>query len=77
MREVMEHTAGKVYLAYLAATIVGMVVVIVRGALSVPEGGEPFLLMGWMTAPLVAGVAFVLLWLVGYLVYFFKFWPYR
>lgn len=77
MREVMDHTAGKVYLTYLAATIVGMVVVIARGAMSVPEGAEPLLLFGWMTAPLVAGVAFVLLWLVGYLVYFFKFWPYR
>ena len=35
------------------------------------------LVFGWMTLPLVAGLAFVFLWLVAYLIYFFKFWPYR
>ena len=34
-------------------------------------------LFGWMTFPLVLGAAYIIVWLIAYLVYFFRFWPYR
>lgn len=77
MREIMGHTAGKIYLFVLLASIVAMAVAIFAGALEAPDGGVPFLLFGWMTPPLVMGFAFVLVWLFAYIVYFLFFWPFR
>ncbi len=77
MREIMGHTAGRVYLAVLLLSIVAMIAFIVTGGLETPAGEEPFLLFGWMTMSLVAGAIFVIVWLIAYLIYFFRFWPYR
>jgi len=49
----------------------------VLGVTDAPEEGEPTIVLGWMTMPLVLGVLFVLFWLVAYILYFFFFWPYR
>ena len=77
MKEIARHTAGRLYLALILLSIVGFIVFLAMGGTDTPEGGDPIVLFGWMTMPLVAGVAFVLFWLVTYLVYFFFFWPYR
>ncbi len=77
MLEMKTHRAGKIFLAVLVLSIIAMMVVVGLGYMETPEGADPILLFGWMTMPLVAGVVFVLVWLVAYLVYFFKYWPYR
>jgi|GEM_PF-425944 len=77
MKEMVRHTAGRVYLVLLLVSIVGFIVFLASGGTDAPEHGEAFLLFGWMTMPLVSGVAFVIFWLISYLIYFFFFWPYR
>ncbi len=77
MREIYKHKPGKVYLLVLALSIVGLIAIVAMGFMTIPEGTEPVLLFGWITRPLALGIAFVLVWLVAYLVYFFKYWPYR
>ncbi len=77
MLEMKTHRAGKIFLAVLVLSIIAMMVVVGLGYMETPEGADPILLFGWMTMPLVAGVAFVLVWLIAYLIYFFKYWPYR
>lgn len=61
----------------LLLSVVGFIAFLAAGGTDAAENGEPVVLFGWMTMPLVIGVAFVLFWLVTYLVYFFLFWPYR
>ncbi len=77
MKEMLRHTPGRVYLIALLLSVVVFIAILVDGVTTVPESGEPIVLFGWMTMPLVIGVAFVLFWLVAYLIYFFVFWPYR
>ena len=77
MTEMTRHTAGRIYLLALLLSIVGFIAFLVIGGTGVPASGVPTLLFGWMTMPLVLGVAFVGFWLVTYIVYFFFFWPYR
>lgn len=77
MREILEHKPGKIYLIVLVLSIIILIAVIGAGFLSTPEGEEPILIFGWITLPLAAGIVFVLVWLIAYLVYFFKYWPYR
>ena len=77
MKEIARHTAGKIYLILLLLSIVGFILFLALGGTDAGPGGEPTVLFGWMTMPLVAGVAFVLFWLFSYIVYFFFFWPYR
>ena len=77
MLEMTGHTPGKIFLAVLALSVVLMMVFVGMGYMEADPGEDPVLLFGWMTMPLVAGVVFVLIWLAAYLVYFFKFWPYR
>ncbi len=77
MREIIGHAPGRVYLAVLLLSVVGMMAFIIRGGLETAAGEEPFLLFGWMTMSLTVGVAFVIVWLIAYLIYFFFFWPYR
>ncbi|AFG37380.1 hypothetical protein [Spirochaeta africana] len=77
MREIAGHWPGRIFLLVLLASIIGMAVVVAQGHTETAEGADPVLLFGWMTMPLVIGIVFVLVWLVAYLVYFFKFWPYR
>ena len=77
MREISGHKPGKIYLAVLALSIIAVFVIVGMGLMATPENSEPFLLFGWITRPLALGIGFVLVWLVAYLVYFFKYWPYR
>lgn len=70
MREILRHTPGKVFLAVLFLSIVGMLFV-------TRYFTHKVLVFGWITLPLAAGLVFVFVWLVAYLIYFFKFWPYR
>ena len=72
MREIWEHTPGRIYLVVLLLSVVGTIGVIVAGVLE-----KKVLLFGFMTMPLVVGASFVVVWLVAYLIYFFGFWPYR
>jgi hypothetical protein len=77
MKEMTRHTAGRIYLLALVLSVVGFIVLLALGVTDAPEEGEPIVLLGWMTMPLVIGVSFVLFWLVAYMIYFFFFWPYR
>lgn len=77
MLEMRSHRPGKIFLAVLLLSIIAMMVAVGFGLMETPEGSEPILLFGWMTMPLVAGVVFNLIWLIAYLIYFFKYWPYR
>jgi hypothetical protein len=38
---------------------------------------EPRIYFGCLSAPYLAGLIFILIWLIAYLVYFFRYWPYR
>lgn len=77
MREMARHWPGRIYLILLLLSIIGFIAFLVVGGTDAPESGEPTVLFGWMTMPLVAGAAFVIFWLVTYIIYFFFFWPYR
>jgi hypothetical protein len=77
MLEMKHHLPGKIFLLVLLLSIIAMFVVIGLGLMETPEGGAPIILFGWITMPLAAGIVFVLIWLVAYMIYFFKFWPYR
>lgn len=77
MKEMTRHSAGRIYLILLLLSIVVFIASLVMGVTDAPESGDPVVVLGWMTMPLVVGVLFVLFWLVTYLVYFFVFWPYR
>lgn len=77
MREIAGHLPGKIYLFLLLLSIIALAAAAFMGVMEVPPGGEPVLLFGWMTMPLVLGFAFVAFWLVAYVIYFFFFWPYR
>lgn len=77
MKEIVRHGAGKVYLLLLVLSVVGYIAFLAVGGTDAPEGGDPIVLFGWMTMPLVSGVVFILFWLVTYVVYFYFFWPYR
>ncbi|MCK4352943.1 hypothetical protein KAW65_05995 [candidate division WOR-3 bacterium] len=70
MREIIKHRPGKIFLFVLAISIIGMLYV-------TKYFTKPILFFGWMTLPFVCGVIFILIWLVAYLIYFFKYWPYR
>jgi hypothetical protein len=77
MREIAGHSAGKIFLLVLLLSVVAFAVAIFTGVTQAPAEGEPILVFGWITMPLAIGVLFVLFWLVAYLIYFFRFWPYR
>lgn len=77
MKEIARHAAGRIYLILLLLSIVGFILFLAMGGTDAASDGEPTILFGWMTMPLVAGVVFVLCWLFAYIIYFFFFWPYR
>ena len=77
MKEILRHTAGRIYLIALLLSVIGFIVFLFVGGTDAPASGEPVVVFGWMTMPLAAGVLFVLFWLVSYIIYFFFFWPYR
>ena len=72
MREIWEHTPGRIYLASLVISVVAMILVIASGLLE-----AKVVVLGFMTMPLVVGALFVVFWLIAYLIYFFVYWPYR
>ncbi len=70
MREIVGHTAGRIFLAVLFLTIIAM--------LYIPKYFfEERIFFGFVTLPFLSGLIFLLIWLVAYLIYFFLFWPYR
>lgn len=70
MREIARHWPGRIFLIVLLLSTIGMFIV--------PRYFfKPKILFGWITLPYFFGVIYCLIWLVAYLVYFFKFWPYR
>lgn len=77
MREMLGHAPGRIYLAVLLLSVLALAVAVGMGITETPDNGEPVLIFGWMTMPLAVGIVFVLIWLVAYLIYFFRFWPYR
>jgi hypothetical protein len=77
MKEMTRHAAGRIYLIALLLSVVVFIAVLFMGITDAPESGQPVVLFGWMTMPLVIGVLFVIFWLVAYILYFFFFWPYR
>ncbi|TVQ38098.1 MAG: hypothetical protein EA384_10140 [Spirochaetaceae bacterium] len=77
MREMLEHAPGRIYLLVLLLSVILMAVAVFMGVTDAPADGEPILVFGWMTMPLVIGVVFVIVWLIAYLIYFTKHWPYR
>ena len=70
MREMIQHTPGRVFLGVLALSVLGMLYVPAYFV-------EPRLYFGWMTLPFLAGLVFLAVWLVAYLIYFFGYWPFR
>jgi hypothetical protein len=72
LREMWGHRAGRVFLAVLALSILGMFAAIGFGLME-----RSVLVFGWVTMPLLAGAVFIGIWLIAYLVYFFRYWPYR
>ena len=77
MIEAARHWPGRIFLLVLLLSIIGFIVFLVTGGTDAPAEGGPVVLFGWMTMPLLSGLAFVLVWLVSYLIYYFGFWPYR
>ncbi len=77
MREIFGHTAGRLFLLFLLATMIALVSAVLAGALETAEGEAPVLWFGWITPPLALGILFVLAWLAAYWIYFTFFWPYR
>ena len=73
MKEMTRHAAGRIFLIALLASVIGFIVFLFLGGLDTPQGGEPIVVFGWMAMPLVAGIIFVLYWLVAYIIYFFFF----
>lgn len=72
MREMWSHGAGRIFLAVLSLSIIGMFAVIGAGLLE-----RTVLVFGWVTMPLLVGAVFIGIWLIAYLIYFFRCWPYR
>ena len=77
MKEIVRHTAGRIYLIALLLSVIGFIVFLVMGGTDATATGEPIIVFGWMTMPLFSGVIFTLFWLISYIIYFFFFWPYR
>lgn len=70
MREIFRHRPGRIFLIVLLISIIGI--------LWIPKYFfEPYIFFGWMPLPFLAGIIFALVWLVAYLIYFFKYWPFR
>ena len=70
MREILKHTPGRIFIGILFVSIVGMMFV-------TRYFSSGILVFGWITLPLAAGIVLMIVWLAAYLVYFFKYWPYR
>ena len=70
MREIMRHRPGKIFLIVLLISLLIM--------LYIPKFFfQQYLFFGFITLPFLSGVLFLLVWLVAYLIYFFRYWPFR
>ena len=70
MREICKHNPGRIFLLVLLLSLIGM--------LWVPRYFfEPRIYFGWLSTPYLAGLILILIWLIAYLIYFFRYWPYR
>nr|HID60198.1 hypothetical protein [Desulfobacterales bacterium] len=70
MREIMNHRPGKIFLLVLLLATLSLLA-------TTPFLTIPVVLVGWITLPFAAGIAFILVWLMAYLIYFFRYWPFR
>jgi hypothetical protein len=70
MREVFSHRAGRFFLVVLVLTVLGLFAV-------TPLFSKPIMIMGWISLPFAAGIVFIVIWLCAYLIYFFRYWPFR
>lgn len=70
MREILSHRPGRIFVLILALTVLGLFAI-------TPLFSRPLMIMGWMSLPFAAGIVFVLIWLCAYLIYFFRYWPFR
>jgi hypothetical protein len=70
MREILSHRPGRIFVLVLLLTILGLFAV-------TPLFSKPVMIMGWIGLPFAAGIVFVLIWLCAYLIYFFRYWPFR
>lgn len=70
MRELIRHKAGRIYLVVLFLTIIGMLYIVRYFNLKI-------LVFGILPLPFFAGICFLIIWTIAYLIYFFKYWPYR
>lgn len=70
LREVFAHRAGRIFLLVLFLSVVGLFAI-------TPLFSRPEIIMGWISLPFATGIIFLLIWLCAYLIYFFKYWPFR
>ena len=70
MREIFGHWPGRIFLLVLLLAVVGLLAV-------TPLFSRPVIIMGWISLPFAAGIVFLLVWLCAYLIYYFKYWPFR
>lgn len=70
MREMFGHRPGRIFLFILFISTIGLIYVS-------RYFQKEILIFGWMTLPYLAGLAFVIIWIVAYLIYFFRYWPFR
>jgi hypothetical protein len=70
MREMTRHWAGRVFLLVLALSSAGMLYM-------TRYFESQVLILGWMTLPFAAGLLYMLVLLLAYLIYFFGYWPFR
>jgi sterol desaturase/sphingolipid hydroxylase (fatty acid hydroxylase superfamily) len=70
MREIFSHRAGRIFLLVLSLAVVGLLA-------ATSFFSFPMTIFGWMSLPFVSGIVFIVIWLVAYSIYFFKYWPFR
>jgi hypothetical protein len=70
MREIFSHGAGRIFLLVLLLAVVGLIA-------ATTFFSSPMTIFGWMSLPFVSGIVFLVIWLLAYFIYFFKYWPFR
>ncbi len=65
MREIFRHNPGRIFLVILLLSVISI--------LWVPKYFfKPHIFFGWLPLPFLAGIIFVLVWLLAYLIYLTK-----
>jgi len=70
LREILSHRHGRVFVLVLFLAVVGLFAM-------TPFFHNPITLWGWVSLPFASGIVFLAVWLIAYLIYFFKYWPFR